>query len=159
MKYLDVAEGTMLKALKVQGFPEAMPTQLALYTEEYRRGAFAVHAPNDVVRELTGREPEDFETIARRVVAVRPEAVRSFANKLRAIRNFSRILLAAKPDATAIERRRDHVLLKTPTFVGDSPDWRARHDPAAGYIPDSSLIGHNSTSAARLAMPNHGTTA
>ncbi len=68
VKYMDVSEAMMLKALKVQGFPEMMPTQLRLYADEYRRGAFAVHAPTNAVRESTGRQPEDFETIARCIV-------------------------------------------------------------------------------------------
>ncbi len=71
VKYQDISEAMLLKALRVQGFPEMMPTQLRLYADEYRRGAFAVHAPTNVVRELTGREPEDFETITRRIVATR----------------------------------------------------------------------------------------
>jgi uncharacterized protein YbjT (DUF2867 family) len=136
VRYQDISEAMLLKALKVQGFPEAMPTQLRLYTAEYRRGAFAVHAPNTVVRDLTGREPDDFEAIARRVVATHPDAARSWPKKLAAMRNFLKILLTAKIDAEAIERRRDHVLLKAPTFVADSQGWRERHDPAAGYMPD-----------------------
>ncbi|MGI9386406.1 MAG: NmrA family NAD(P)-binding protein [Methyloligellaceae bacterium] len=136
VKYRDIPEAMLLKALKSQGFPEAMPTQLRLYADEYRRGSFAVNAPTKVVKALTGREPEDFETIARRVVAARPEAVRSVGNRLTAIRNFMKIALAAKVDADEIERRRDHVLLKSPTFVRDSEAWRETHDPAAGYIPD-----------------------
>lgn len=136
VKYLGISEAMMLKALKVQGFPEMMPTQLALYANEYRRGAFAVHAPTNVVREVTGQEPEDFETIARRIVAARPEAVQSAGNKLKAMRNFAKILLTAKIDPDAVERRRDHVLLKSPAFVADSQAWRAGHDPGAGYIPD-----------------------
>ena len=126
----------MLKALKAEGFPEMASTQLRLYADEYRRGTFTVHAPNNVVKELAGREPEDFETFTRRVVATRPEAVRSVGNKLKAIRNFMKIALAAKVDGDEIERRRDHVLLKSPTFVGDSQAWREKHDPDAGYIPD-----------------------
>ena len=86
VKYQDISESVLLKALRVEGLPEAMPTQLALYADEYRRGAFAIHAPSNVVRELTGREPEDFETIARRIVATRPEAVRTLGKKLRDIR-------------------------------------------------------------------------
>ncbi len=35
----------LLKAPRVQGFPEAMPTQLRHYADEYRRGAFANRAP------------------------------------------------------------------------------------------------------------------
>jgi uncharacterized protein YbjT (DUF2867 family) len=136
VRYQDISEAMMLKALRVQGFPEMMPTQLRFYVDEYRRGAFAVHAPNNVVRDLTGREPEDFETITRRIVATRQEAVHNVGNKLKAIRNFMKILVTAKIDADAIERRRDHVILKSPTFVRDSQTWREKHDPDAGYIPD-----------------------
>ena len=138
VKYMDVPEAMMLKALKVAGLAEMMPTQLRLYADEYRRGAFAVHAPSNVVEELSGREPEDFETIARRVVAARPEAVRTLGNKLKAIGNFMKILVTAKIDPGAVERRRDHVLLKSPTFVQDSQAWREQHDPEAGFVPDRS---------------------
>ncbi len=44
VRYQDISEAMLLKALRVQGFAEAMPTQLALYAKEYRRGAFAIHA-------------------------------------------------------------------------------------------------------------------
>jgi len=136
VRYMNVPESMMLKALKIQGFDETMPTQLRFYADEYRRGAFAVHAPNTVVKELSGRDPDDFETIARRVMATRPEAVQTFRAKLKAIGDFMKILAAPKIDPDAIERRRDHVLLKTPTFVRDSQAWRESHDPEAGYIPD-----------------------
>ena len=149
VRYQDVPEAMLLKALRVQGFPEMMPTQLLLYADEYRRGAFAVHAPTNVVRELTGREPEDFETITRRTVGTLPEAVRTVGNKLRAMRNFANILLSAKIDPDALERRRDHVLLESPTFVRDSQAWREKHDPDAGYIPDRPGRGDNPLSLVR----------
>jgi uncharacterized protein YbjT (DUF2867 family) len=136
VKYLDIPESMLLKALKVEGIPAFMSTQLALYTNEYRRGAFAVHAPNNVVRDLTGREPESFETFTRRVVAARPEAVQTFGNKLKAINNFMKILLTAKIDPDVVARQQEHVLLKSPKFVLDSQAWSKKHDPNAGYIAD-----------------------
>ena len=36
------------------------------YAIDYQKNAFGVNAPTDVVRRITGREAEDFETIARR---------------------------------------------------------------------------------------------
>ena len=134
VQYMDVPEAMMLKALKVQGFPEAMPTQLRHYAREYKRGTFAVDAPNSVVEDLTGRKPENFETIARRIVASRPEAQRSFANKLRALRNFARILMASSVNADAIERRRDHVLIRSSTFADESAVWRNTHGNAAQHV-------------------------
>jgi uncharacterized protein YbjT (DUF2867 family) len=136
VRYLDISGAMTLKALKLQGYGEAMPIQLVKYTKDYRRGAFAVHAPNNVVRVLTGREAESFESFTRHIVANRPETVRSLGNKLKAIRNFMKIPLAKKIDADAAERRRNHVLLKTSSFVQDSAAWRETHDPKAGFVPD-----------------------
>ncbi len=130
VKYQNISESMFLKALTAlqpPGFTEATLTQLRLYTEEYRRGAFAVSAPTDAVQVVSGREPEDFETIARRYAASRPEAVRTSTNKLRAMRNFIRILATAKPDPDRIEKKLNHVLLESPTFVGESAEWRRCH--------------------------------
>ena len=137
VKYLNVPESMLLKALKVEGIPAFMSTQLALYTDEYRRGAFAVHAPNNVVRDLTGREPESFEACTRRVVAARPEAVQTFGNKLKAIKTFMKIIMTAKIDPDVVAREQEHARLKSPTFVLDNQTWRKEHDPDAGYIADS----------------------
>ena len=76
----------------------------------------------------------------------RPEAVLTVGNKLKAIRNLMKILLTAKVQADSIERRRDHVLLKSPTFVRDSQAWRENHDPDAGYIPDRPTSGDSPVS-------------
>jgi uncharacterized protein YbjT (DUF2867 family) len=144
VRYQDIPEAIFLKALKaleVRNFSEFAQTQLRIYADEYGRGAFAVGAPSSAVFDVTGRAPESFNSIARRYVAKRPEAVRSFGNKLRALRNFANILLTAKPDIAAIEQRRDHVLLRSPAFARDSARWRASHEP------DKSLIGHNSAVA------------
>jgi NAD(P)H dehydrogenase (quinone) len=137
VKYQDSSKAMLLKALKAQGFEEMMPTQLAMYTDEYKSGTFAVHAPNNVFKAVTGKEPEDFETFTRRVVAARPEAVQTFSNKLRAIGGLMKIIVTPKIDADEIERRRDHIRLTSPTLVRDSQAWRENHDPEAGFIPDS----------------------
>ena len=136
VKYQDMPESMMLKALVSQGFSESMVNQLAIYADEYRRGAFAVNAPNNVVRDLTGREAEDFETITRCIVAARPDAVRTVRNKLKAIRNFLKTPFVLGTNPEAIAQRKDHVLLESPTFVRDSKPWLEEHDPAAGFVPD-----------------------
>lgn len=132
--YRDLPEAMFLKALRTmeaKGFNDFIQTQLGQYAEEYRRGAFAVNAPTDAVERIAGRQADDFATIARRIVAGRPEAVRSIANKVRALRNFMSILVTAKPDVQAIEKKRDHVLLQSPKLSTDSREWRLHHEPAA----------------------------
>ncbi len=136
VRYLDAPHWMVMKALISQGFPATMVAQLLIYADEYRRGTFAVNAPNNVVRDLTGQQSEDFETITRRMVASRPEAIRSFGNKLKAVWNFMKVPFTFGTNLEAIERRAEHVLLKSPTFDRDSQDWVESHDPAAGFVPD-----------------------
>src|SRR5208282_4443369 len=61
------------KAAKAQGLEPILLSGLRHYFQDHDCGAFAVGAPKDTVRELTGRDAEDFETIARRRAAL-PES-------------------------------------------------------------------------------------
>ena len=153
--YRDVSEAMVSKAFRALGFPDALQTQFRRYADEYRRGAFAVNAPTNAVRDVGGREPEDFETIARRVVAERPEARRTLGNRFAALRNFARLLLTQRLDFDAVERQREHVLLDAPTYARDDTAWRAAHDPNAGFVPDSPRSGHNSGRAVLRPATHH----
>ena len=42
-----------------------------------------------VVKDITGRDHEDFETIARRVLADMPKSKGSFVNEMKPINNFN----------------------------------------------------------------------
>jgi hypothetical protein len=144
VRYQNMPDSMVMKALISQGFPPTMVAQLIIYAEEYRRGTFAINAPNNVVRDLTGQHAEDFETITRRVAAERPEASQSLGNKLIAIGNFLKIPFTFGTNPRAIERRAEHVLLKSATLNRDSQSWVDTHDPATGYVPDrpAILAGH-----------------
>jgi NAD(P)H dehydrogenase (quinone) len=136
VKYVDAPDWMVMKALISQGFPATMVAQLIIYADEYRRGTFALNAPNRVIPDLTGRQAENFETITRRVVASRPEAIRTFGNTLKALWNFMRVPFTFGTDPAVIARRAEHVLLKSPTLNRDSRAWVESHDPAAGFVPD-----------------------
>lgn len=132
VRYLDIPEAMFLKALaalRPANFSEDAVSQLQLYADEYRRGTFAVGGPSDAVEKVGGRKAEDIDTIARRVVAERPEARRSFGNTSRAVLNFMKILATPKPDTAAIVRRKGHVLLDGPQLCQDNAEWRASHGP------------------------------
>jgi uncharacterized protein YbjT (DUF2867 family) len=149
VRYMDAPDWLVMKALISQGFPATMVAQLIIYAEEYRRGTFALNAPNNVVRDLTGEQAEDFETITRHVVAERPEARQTIGNKLRGIWNFMRVPFAFGTNPEAIARRAEHVLLKSPTLNRDSQSWVETHDPAAGFVPDRPSSGNNPVALAQ----------
>lgn len=130
--YRDIPTSMMLKALKANppsNYSDATVSQLAIYADEYRRGSFAINAPTDHVERVTGVEPETFESIARRVVATRPELRASVGGTLRGIGAFIKTALTSLPDLGAIARDRDFVQLTQPSFVQDDKEWARSHSP------------------------------
>ena len=101
------------------------------YAIDYQKNAFGVNAPTDVVRRITGREAEDFETIARRYVSNTPGARRSFATQFKLMLELIISLLRPAPKTApylALDEfsERSHV-----TFSADSPEWRHSHEQQA----------------------------
>ncbi|MFQ5741712.1 MAG: hypothetical protein ACE5JX_22160 [Acidobacteriota bacterium] len=96
--------------------------------EDYRRNAFGIGAPTNAVVEVGGREPEEFETIARRYITERPQAVQSFGNKLKAIGFFAKMLMTPTPNMEEYEEQQNHPLLKNPVYSSDSEEWLASPD-------------------------------
>lgn len=130
VKYQNIPVKMMLKTIKAMPPPNYSETVLSLltnYSDEYRRGAFAVNAPTQDVEKVGGRTPEGFESIARRYVAEHPNLKPSFAGKLKAIGGFLKILVTRAPDVKAIEAKKDFVILEAPTFCLDDAEWRDSH--------------------------------
>jgi uncharacterized protein YbjT (DUF2867 family) len=137
VKYQPFSERMFLKALKALGMQRHFIAQARHYFEEYRRGAFEVGAPNDVVLEVGGSQPEDFEAITRRYVAATPMARRTLANKLRAVADLTKILLARTPNLEAYERSQNQPILREPKYGLDSPEWSAPHSDERAFGPNS----------------------
>lgn len=124
--YRDVPFKMFQKAAMAQGFPLFEVSQLRFYADALKGGAFAVGAPTDHVREVTGAPPEDFETIARRYVA-NPALIHpalKVGRKRDAFAFLARMLLTRAPDLDAFERGRDHPILQNPVAAQDNADWR-----------------------------------
>ncbi|MGB5702319.1 MAG: NmrA family NAD(P)-binding protein [Polyangiales bacterium] len=132
VKYAPSSVDMFIKAATVAGYDAYEISQVRLYLTDYQQDAFAVGAPTDVVRRLTGREPEDFETICRRYVAERPEAVPSFGSKMGALSRLMRATFMRTPDMESFQRSQHHPPLLDPVFAQDAPEWRATHFQANG---------------------------
>src|SRR5246127_3446567 len=64
VRHVNTPLWMFLKAAKAQGNEPILLSGLRHYFQDHDRGAFALGAPKDTVRELTGRDAEDFGTIA-----------------------------------------------------------------------------------------------
>jgi NAD(P)H dehydrogenase (quinone) len=104
------------------------------YVIDYQKNTFAVNAPTDVVRRITGREAEDFETIARRYVATTPGVRPSFASQFKLLLGMIISMLRPAPRtapylALGEFSERSHV-----AFSADSPEWRQNHEPQGSEL-------------------------
>ena len=94
------------KAAKAQGREPILLSGLRHYFQDHDRGAFAVGAPKDTVRELTGKDAEDFETIARRRAAL-PESRPSFRVRLSVFARFMTVPILPGFNPVAYDRTQE----------------------------------------------------
>jgi len=58
-----------MKAAQMAGMSIDVMSNVRYYIDDHKRGAFKLGVPTTDVLDVTGRSPEDFETIARRYAA------------------------------------------------------------------------------------------
>ena len=85
------------------GFDPFAIVQASFYNRQMRMNRFDI-APTDVVKRLTGREPEDFETITRDYFARSPYRERTFGNWLSALKKFMAMPFTPVPNAEALKK-------------------------------------------------------
>ena len=97
VRVMEVSDSLFIKAVRASaaefGYDNFVAVQTVLYNHELRKNRFAESAPTDVVKFLTGREPEDFETIVRQHFAASPYQERNLANWFHAIVNFFKLMM------------------------------------------------------------------
>ncbi len=100
VKILPVSDKMFMKAVMAAatefGYDAFVAVQTVYYMQELRKDRFG--EGNDVVKELTGREPEDFETVVRQFFAESPYRKRSLRGKVHAVGSFLKLLLAKAPN-------------------------------------------------------------
>jgi NAD(P)H dehydrogenase (quinone) len=142
VRYFDAPPGMFTKVARALGLPDFTTAQVLSYFEDYKRGAFALGAPTQVVFQVTGQGPETFETIVRRYVLQSPFGRRSAGSMLRAMSGMLRIMLTPSLDLAAYMRSHDIKPLRESRLAADSADWLASHSaPSAGprQLPAAAL--------------------
>jgi uncharacterized protein YbjT (DUF2867 family) len=134
--YKPSSDKMFAKVALAMGFSRFEVSQVHHYIQELRNGVFAEGGPTDHVRLVTGREPEGFESIARRY-AQAPEAKRSMRAKLDGVRIMAKAALTRVPgfdpwlDDKLIPRIRNGKL------AHEIPEWleNARAQQPSLYLP------------------------
>lgn len=146
VRYQNAPLKLFMKAATALGIPPFVIEELSWYLQDYQRNSFGIGAPTDVVCEIGGRPPEDFETIVRRYVAVSPFVRRTIGTKGRAIGNLMSALLAKAPDPAAIRRGLELPTLANARLAAHSEMWLSTHHPeraAPGDTPARMQLAAN----------------
>jgi len=107
------------------------------YQDELERNAFAfgTSAVTTVVKDLTGKEPEGFETIARREFEKSPEMAPTFANKMKAFKGFLKIIFTREPSVQELESKYGIPSSKTAyKYVQENPNWVKEHESQPNFV-------------------------
>jgi NmrA-like family len=123
-----------MKTARAGGMPIELMSNVRYYIEDQKRGAFELGAPTTDVLDVTGRPPEDFETIARRYAAL-PDNRRTFKNWLRTVAQF-----LITPLSPGFNFDRYDLGLRRPfpseaQFARESKLWQREHGIAEGDKP------------------------
>ncbi len=142
VKVTEVSKSRYLKSLNSFDAPsinakEFMLINVPYYQDELERNAFAfgTSAVTTVVKDLTGKEPEDFETIARREFEKSPEIKPTFTNKMKAFKGFMKIIFASEPSVKKLENKYGIPSSKKGyKYVQENPNWVKEHESQPNFV-------------------------
>ena len=130
VRHVNMPMWMFARAARMQGVSAYELSSWRYYSREHDQGAFDAGAPTSDVFDVTGRQPEAFETIARRYAAM-PFAKRSFGNVAREMVNFMRVPLSPGYDLAGFEKRHFIPTPPSPRVAMDSSTWRGERGLAA----------------------------
>lgn len=130
VRRFDLPLWMFVRTARIQGVSPFDLSGFRHYVEDHRQGAFELGAPTDDVLEVTGRAPEDFETIARRYAAL-PEAQPTLANRWRTFAEFMQTPLNPGYDLNRYDRQMGFPIPPSPRLAMGNPLWREGHGGAA----------------------------
>jgi uncharacterized protein YbjT (DUF2867 family) len=118
------------KGARQDGASPFLVWNLRHYIQDHRQGAFALGGPTSAVLDVTGRAPEEFETIVRRRAAA-PDCGSGMTARLRQLSNFMTMPFRPGYDVDAIARALDLPSSAGTEYAMQSASWLREHDPAA----------------------------
>lgn len=128
VKYQNVPISMLKKVGKALRLGKYEVEQLHWYMKEYQNNSFAYNAPTNVVLELTGKQPEDFESIVRRKLSTNPNLTgRGLMAKLSTGITLSKAMIMPGYNLNKYIALHEFPKLKHTILASDSEEWRETH--------------------------------
>jgi hypothetical protein len=154
VRHVNLPLWMFYKAARMDGFDRFALSGMAHYLHELNAGTFAVNAPTGDVLATTGREPESFETIARRYAAL-PQMQRTFGNTARALAQFLTVPFRPGLDVKRYGAQFSIPAPPNPQCAIESDRWKHEHDREV--IPSQSIaspgVASSSVASQSVASP------
>jgi len=115
-----------MKAARMGGMSIDVMSNVRYYIDDHKRGAFELGAPTTDVLDVTGRSPEDFETIARHYSAY-PRNKQTLGNSLRDFAQFMIAPLSPGFNLDRYDRELRRPFPSEPQFAPEGKVWRSEH--------------------------------
>lgn len=113
--------------LKASGASKIDSSQVLYYVQEGHKGTWGIGGPTSVVKDIVGKEADDFETIARRHLRDRPITEQTLANKVKAVFFMLKAILLPAWDLKKLEKDSIFPKFKNETFAPASDEWVKEH--------------------------------
>jgi uncharacterized protein YbjT (DUF2867 family) len=140
VRHIRVPMWMFLKAAGMGGVDPFLLSQLPHYCADQDGGAFAYGGVTDHVLEVTGRPPEDFETITRRYAA-QPRARRTIGNTLRALGALMTVPFQTGLNPARYEHQHGFPMAAAPLLAMQDRQWQTQRANIAlsGKLPTLKL--------------------
>ena len=142
-----------LRAARLDGYGVGQMSNILAYIEDHKQGAFSLGAPTTDVFDVTGRQPEDFETIARRYAA-RPGTQRTIGNFATQLAKFMRVPVTPGFDLKGFRRGLHMPEPAHALHAPQSETWRREHGipVMASLVDDQTNANAGSLGANTVAL-------
>ena len=120
-------EKMISKVLKASGVTKMDSSQVRYYVREGHKGTWSINGPTSVVKDIVGKEADDFETIVKRYLLTQPMAKQTVANKIRAIGFMVKAMLKPAWDMEQFEKEQGFPKFKEMKSSSLSEEWKASH--------------------------------
>ncbi len=127
VKAVDLPEKLLLKVLKTKGFSQMDISQVRSYFKEGHTGVWTVNGPTSVVKDIVGKEADDFETIAKRYIDTNPIFKQTFGNKIKVMLFMIKAVFTKTWNMEKFEKEQRYPMLKDMKFSMESEEWNATH--------------------------------
>lgn len=127
IKAQKLPESLMLKMMRSYGFPQVDASQVRYYIKDAQAGSFALNAPTTVVKEIVGKEADDFEKVTRRYLKGNPMVGQSPVNKVKTMGIMAKAMMTSLWDMKKFEKEQGFPRFKNMMLSIESEEWRNLH--------------------------------